>query len=241
VNAAIPAGHRIRLIVNGVTNPPTGSSYQLSVSTSSDSAAQTSSYQIGPSATPPSAGPLAVISSLAAGVSGVMYDVTFTTSANGAMAGGAGTITLQAPAGTVFPSASIDIVDLTADQDLGGTSTQILSNGGGTSTWTVRNDVPALHEIELRIGGVTNPGAGSGSIALSTSSDTTPASTPSYTIVSPGAVSSPSVLLSSPAAGIPGVSYTVTFGTSASGLGSRVAARRYRCLERLSGHAHHYL
>ena len=224
----IPAGHRVKLVFTGVTNPAVGT-YQLAVSTSADTAqALTAAYTL----TAPqsvSAPSIQSVSTSAAGATGVTYKVRFTTSSTGALTAGGGQITLVAPAGTGFVAQNdsgvegvviADIYDETAAQDLGdsrGGVTATAPDGGSAVTWTVEPAIPAGHEIELTLTDVTNPVVGSYQWTVSTSADAQPAQTPAFAITAAQQVIDPSVTLSSTAAGEDAVSYTVEFTTSSSG------------------------
>ena len=106
--------------------------------------------------------------------------------------------------------------DITTGQDLGGTFGS--GTTGNQATWTIAGQaVPADNRIRLTLTGVTNPPAGNHRSPLKTSSDTVPATTPPYTTGPAHAVSSPTMTLSSSAAGATGVTYTTTFTTSATG------------------------
>ena len=82
----------------------------------------------------------------------------------------------------------------------------------GSSTPTAAGD-----RLEVQITGATNSTAGAHTFDIETSSDTTPVTTPSYTLLAAQAVTSPSVVPSTTAAGATGVSYNVGFTTSSTG------------------------
>lgn len=216
VGSSVSAGHRIRVTALGVTNPPVGS-YSLNVSTSTDTTAvATPSYSV--TAAQAVSAPSVTTTSAAAEAANVTYRITFTTSSTGVLAGNEGTITVAAPTGTVLPSGSIDVYDLTDRHDLGTTGPSTLSNGGATATWTVGGSgVPAGCQIVLTVTGVTNPGVGSDQLDVATSSDTVEAQSGAYTISAAHAVSAPSVTMTTAAAGATGVTYQIEFTTSSSG------------------------
>lgn len=182
-----------------------------------------SSLEVAPLATGASlvSSPSVTLSSSAAGATGVTYDVQFTTSKTGALAQGSGTITITAPSGTVFPaSGQLGIYDETAQRFVGGTPNPTLSHGGTVATYFLgdyQSSIPAGDVISFAIGNVTNPSRGSYSLDISTSSDTTPVATGSYTIAPAQALSGVSVGLASSAANAQGIGYSVRFTSSANG------------------------
>ena len=213
VDSTIPAGHRIRIAITGVKNPLAGTGDTIAVSTSSDTVTSTPAFAIGSGAAAPSVGPTAILSSNAAGVTQVAYTVVFTTTK--ALTSGSGTITLAAPTGTVLPDQGITIWDMTANDSVGTSSGP--GSSGATETYTVPGNIPASHEIELRVDGVTNPGAGaSNTITVSTSAQAG-AQTNAYSTIAPQTVSGTSVALSSPTQSASGITYTIDVTTSSSG------------------------
>ena len=111
VGGVVPAGDRIELQLDGITNPTTGGT--VTVSTSSDTQTTTST----PAFT--AAQPLSSASwrpRRRCRAKGVSYTVDFTPSSTGDLQPGQGTITLSFPTGTVIPNQSISITDLTGGQ-----------------------------------------------------------------------------------------------------------------------------
>ncbi len=213
LSTAVAAGHRLRVTIAGVTNAPAGSD-QLAITTSSDTQpAQTGTYMLTAAQAPGS--PSVALSSLAAGAANVTYTLGFTASLTGGLASGA-SITLTAPLGTVLPDQDVEVVDLTTGRPLGTTSVTV-STAGNVATWQLAESLPAGHAASVAIPGVTNPSAGSARLALTTSSDTATASTSTYALVAAHGPGSPSVDVSSPAAGATGVTYTLGLTASATG------------------------
>jgi hypothetical protein len=218
----IAPGDTVGLRIVGVTNPGSsgGATDHITVSTSSDNPTDTSAYAIGSAS--PIVAPAVSLTTNVAAATGVTYNVQFTTSATGALAPNQGTITVQAPSGTIIPDQGVDVVDLTTGQDLGYMSTVSGSSAGNTMTWTANNDydgIPAGDTVVLRITGVVNPGQSGGAtdhVTVSTSSDNSTA-TAGYAIGSASAVVAPAVALSSNVASATGISYTVQFTTSSTG------------------------
>ncbi len=187
LDSSVAASTKVTVSASSVTNPAAGT-YTMDVSTSADTAAaQSTSYTIsssgsgggsgstsgsvgsvtGPAPTPP-----------AASATAVAYAIGFTTSSSGSLVAGTGTITLDAPGGTVFPSSA-------SDYQVNGTPLAVAPVGGGSATVTMVTPVAvgASSNVVLDIVDVTNPAAGSYTMDVSTSGDTTAASTPGYTIV----------------------------------------------------------
>ena len=216
VNGTINAGDQVKLTMDNVTNPPAGTGDKLTFSTSSDTTpASTPTF----ATTAPQAlsDLLAVsLSSSAAGATGVTYSVGFTTSSTGGLVSG-GSVTVVAPSGTVLPNC-VSYDDTTTNQQFSGCQ-QTSSDGGATATYGVNGTINAGDQVKLTMDNVTNPPAGTGDkLTLSTSSDTTPASTPTFATTAPQALSDLlAVSLSSSAAGATGVTYSVGFTTSSTG------------------------
>ena len=205
----VGAGHVVQVVFDDVTNTAVAGSHTLTVSTSSDAAA-TASYATVPGGA--LSGVSVGLSSPAAGVRGVTYTVQFTASATGALAQNQGTITVAAAAGTVLPTCAV-VKDITS-----GDSYSRCGDGepGASVTLSTPIDVGAGHVVQVVFDDVTNTAvAGSHTLTVSTSSDA--AATASYATVPGGALSGVSVGLSSPAAGVRGVTYTVQFTASATG------------------------
>jgi hypothetical protein len=139
------------------------------------------------------------------------WTVGLTTSASGALAIG-GTITINAPASTTFPSAA------SAYKVNGTTVTATPTTAAGTVTITIPVAVGDSSAISVAITGVTNPVVGTyanTSFGISTSADTAasnPASGLSFGSVVSGVSFSPSSSVSAVSA-----NWTVGFTTSASG------------------------
>jgi IPT/TIG domain len=168
-----------------------------------------------PAVTTANAAAAVSLSSPAARARGVTYTVRFTPSA--AVKAGTGKLTLTAPKGTVLPSAIGDVYDLTAGQDLGAFTGGKLSASGATATWTVAATIPAGHLVQLTLNGVTNPPAGTYSLAIATSSQAA-IKTAAYRVTPPGAVRSPVVSFPAPVSEYStSVTFPVQFTTSPTG------------------------
>ena len=214
----VSASTNVTATLNGVTNPPAGSP-TLVVSTSSDVTPVTSpSYNVtaagsvggvGVTITPPT--------SAAGGVTN--YVVRFTTSTTGALDGDAGSsVTIALPANT-----GLDSFEAGGPLDVG--TTQVgysVASNTSTSTPTVTCylysgvTVGASTAVTATLDDVTNPPAGSPTLAVSTTSDITPVTSPAYTVTAARAVSQPAITLSDPIEASTST-YGITFTTSATG------------------------
>ncbi len=224
---SILASDSLSLLVNGVTNPGGGID-TLSVATSSDVVASpSSSYTItGSPGSPTSvASPTLSTTSTAGGAAGVTYTVGFTASASGGLGGGSGSITLAAPAGTIFGAcpygcgggnATYTITDTTNSSGSGSASPSAFAAGGSVVTVVPANTIQAGDSVTLTITQVVSPPAGAGQLAISTSADQAPVSV-ADTTTAPGSVSSASLAPTTTAAGAAGVTYSLSFTASASG------------------------
>jgi PKD domain/Bacterial Ig-like domain (group 3)/Carboxypeptidase regulatory-like domain/Putative Ig domain len=226
VEPTIPAGHTVRLTLDDLANPPAGS-WQWQVSTSSDPVpAETGAYSVTAAlqVTDPA---IVSLSSTAAAVTGVTYDVEFGTSATGGLLANHGRITLAAPAGTVFTPQNDgglygavigDVVDETTGTDLGSFRGGQISSDGSSATWTVAQSVPAGDVIDLSVDAVTNPGPGTYTWSVSTSSDPAPVQSSAFSVVAPSSVQDVTIpYVSNYRAGVIGTTYEVDFTTSPTG------------------------
>ncbi|MCL4434228.1 MAG: IPT/TIG domain-containing protein [Actinobacteria bacterium] len=198
------------LVINGVTNPSPGT-YSEYLSTSADQAVvPTSSYTIESAVSSPS-----VSMTLKGSGESAQYTVGFSTSSSGALSAGTGTITLAAPAGTVFPSAASAYTVSVNSGAAVAASTVALSNSDSTATITTPTAVGVTMPVSIVIVGVVNPPAGTYMLNVNTSADLAPSSTGSYQIT--GAVSSLTGPSPSPATPATSATYTVGFTTSTTG------------------------
>ena len=155
----------------------------------------------------------ASLSSTATGIQHVKYSVGFTATTGSA---GAGTIKIDAPAGTVLPAgATINNGTTGATFSVGGTRTN--ANATNTLNLTAGQFPHAGDSLTVTFSDVTNPTSTSGNtLGVSTSTDTTPVATPAYTLTAPVAVTGVTgPTLSSSAGGIQHVKYTLGFTASA--------------------------
>ena len=149
------------------------------------------------------------------------YAVSFTTSSTGALDGTTGsTVTIALPANTGLGSFNDGS---TSSLDVGATQVgycEVTDSSPSTPAVTCYLDngdtVGNSTTVTATLSGVTNPPVGSPTLAVLTSSDVTPVTSPSYSVTVARAVSQPSVSLSDSTEG--GTStYQVTFRTSSTG------------------------
>jgi hypothetical protein len=177
---AVGDSSAISVAITGVTNPAAGTyaNSSFSISTSADTAASTpaSGLSFGSVVSGVSFSPSSSVSAVSA-----TWTVDFTTSASGALAIG-GTITINAPASTTFPSAA------SAYKVNGTTVTATPTTAAGTVTIATPVAVGDSSAISVVLTGVTNPAAGTyanSSFSISTSVDTaasTPASGQTFSV-----------------------------------------------------------
>ena len=210
VGASVSSGDSVSLVIPQVTNPAAGSN-TLSVSTSSDSVAASSS-------TYATTAPLAVTalgvsrSSQVTGATGVTYSAAFAVSATGGLVGGSGTVTLAAPAGTVFTTAGASLYDVTTRSGSGSVGGPISGAGTNVATYRVVANLSPGDTVTLVIPQVTNSGTSGGTLAASTSSDLAG----TVAITQAWAPAQPLVSLSSHAVNANHVQMAVTFVASGS-------------------------
>jgi hypothetical protein len=166
-------GDEVTVDVFGVTNPASGGSDLLSISTTSDPSVATAAYSL--TGEKSVAKTILQLSSFAAGASNVTYAFAFQT-ANGLVSStdSTSTMTVVFPAGTVLPSPEdVAVANDTTGAYCGGD----LSSSGTTASITLTTgSCPGLSGpgdvFTLGIPGVTNaPTHGAKSVSLSTSSD----------------------------------------------------------------------
>ena len=241
---AVAASTQVTVVASGVKNPLAGT-YTLVISTSADTAevATSNTFTIGGSPTEVTSvtGPNPVPNTIS---SSSLYTIGFKTSSTGALAANSGTITLAGPTGTDFPlTATAYTVNNVAVATLYTVSSSGTCNTNSTYSSTAASvcivtpvAVADSSSVTVVVDEVTNPSAASGSdtIAVSTSSDSSPVSTLPYSIISPpGIVTVNHVYAASPSTASPssstiaeagqGASYDVNFTTTSSPSGSLVA------------------
>ncbi|MHB8451493.1 MAG: beta strand repeat-containing protein [Mycobacteriales bacterium] len=142
------------------------------------------------------------------------YTVNFTTSSTGVLAAGSGTITLAAPATTVFPATGTPSVD-NAYLINGVAADTVVGGGTHTVTLTVPDQITANEAVTVVASPVTTntapPGAGN-TLDVSTSADTT-AVAGTFTTTTASANTQTSTVVVTPSSDVGGAStsYEITF------------------------------
>jgi hypothetical protein len=212
---AIAAGDRVQVEARQVTNSASTGLLTLAVHTSADATNANASYSL---VAPAALSGLAIgLSSPAAGATGVRYRVRFTVSTNGGLAANAGTVRIVAPAGTVLPSsgAQYELTDL--ETGTFKSSLPVAVSGGGTiATVTTGFDLSGGHRAQLVVSNITNAAAGSQTLAVSSSSDTTVAN-PGFSLVAPKQLAGLQARRSSSTPGANNVTYRVQLIPSSTG------------------------
>ena len=216
---AIGNGDSVTVVASQATTTTTvGNNQDLAVSTSSDTATN-ALFNVTPAKGVVS--PSVTLSTTAAGASQVVYTVNFNASSTGAVVSGSGTIVLAAPAGTSW-SADKDCCYSVTDNTTsttGSTHTTgvTVSNGGATVTLTSPIAIGNGDSVTVVASQATNTTTvgNNQDLAVSTSSDT--ATNALFNVTPAKGVVSPSVTLSTTAAGASQVVYTVNFNASSTG------------------------
>lgn len=205
----IAADSEVTVVANNTANPAVASTGDvILVSTSADTtAAPSNPYAITPAMSSVTA-VSAVVSPNTSGAPGT-YTLGFTTSANGTLTAGGGTISVIAPTGTVFPAAP-------SSYQVDGAAVSSVQVSGASVAVTVPVTIPASSGVTLAVLGVTNPVPGSAdTLSVSTSADRVPATSSSYTIAYPSspqfAVTNANAVVSPTTGGSPTAVYTVGF------------------------------
>lgn len=217
VTPGLAAGDSVTVEIQGVTNPPNTSTTTpladtLLVGTSGDNlVAPTAPFEISATGTATSVTPSTTAPSVSpdtAGATGASYSYSFTTSATGALTAGSDTINVVAPAGTVLPATASDYV-------IDGSPASTVTQTGGTDAAQITDPITIGDNarVNVAISNVTNPAAGTYTLSESTSKDTTPVNSASYTIAAVGTqVSSVDVTSVNPnTASATNAQYTITF------------------------------
>jgi hypothetical protein len=166
----VNAGDALLLTLANVTNPPAGTISDFAVSTSSDAVpTDAPPYTIGSIARPAaSPGSGVVVTPVPNGAGSLAGYTVSNLHASASMTGGASTIKLLGPAGTVFPSFPTDYEVLDSSRASGSGAVTAPVAGGGTNqvTITVPNTISAGDLLELTVQGVVNPVIPSSSYSL---------------------------------------------------------------------------
>ena len=209
---ATSPGDMVTVLLYDVINPTTGGLKTVILRTSSDPAAMPLHFVLAPTTAVSDAS--LDLSSTSAGASRVTYSLTFKSPDRFISTDNQKpTITLVAPAGTIFPSYSCNAYEFIDDTETStggcGPSFQ-LSRAGATVTVNPPSTNPGdLLTLVIR-GTVNAPAAGARSLSLSTSADPKAVAL-GYTLVAPEAVSHPFVQLSSYAGSAKDITWAVGF------------------------------
>ena len=212
---SVNAGDVLAVTLYGVTNPTTTGSGTVSVSTSADTTPVSKSVSTTAAKAVP--GVTVTPSTTEAGAQS-NWTIGLTTSATGGLAYGAGsTVNVTLPAGSTFGHfnyyGTSTVTDTTTGQQVSAGCTVT----SGTTVSCLLNNGPNVNAgdvLSVTLEGITNPTAtGSGTVSVSTSSDTTPVSK-SVTITAAGSTSGVTVTPTSTAVGAQ-VNWTV--GLTATG------------------------
>ena len=151
------------------------------------------------------------------------YAVSFTTSSAGALDGTAGdTVTIALPVNTglgSFNDGTTSSLDVGATQDGYCAATDTSTSTPTVTCYVYGGDtIAASTTVTATLIGVTNPPAGSPTLDVSTTSDVTPVTSPSYTVTAARSVSGVGVTISPPTSAAGGLTtYAVSFTTSSTG------------------------
>jgi hypothetical protein len=162
---SINAGDSISLLIVGVTNPTSaGTIGDFSATTSGDPVADNApAYTIVANS---SAGVVVTVNPVTTGA--VATYTIANVRASATLAGGAGTIKLEAPSGTVFPndSAFYSITDSTSSSGSGTVSAAVTGGGTNNVTFTVPNTINSGDVLTLTVADVVNPSTASASDSI---------------------------------------------------------------------------
>ena len=162
------------------------------------------------------------LSTYAAGASDVSYTIEFTTSATASLAANAGTISVEAPAGT-FPAApacanAMTVTDLTTGSS-NTTASMCFSEVGSEGNRLVIQTPVGIggnNRVQVVIPGLVNPAqAGLHTLSVGTSSNS--AGSVDFHILNASSIDDLSLSRSDNAPGASQVTYTIVFTTSATG------------------------
>ncbi len=196
------------IVISGVTNPASSSSYTLRGWSSSDTSPVLSNYySIGTSVTTV----LGPILSSNIGAGSGSYKISFTTSASGELTNGS-QITLAFPSGTSVPSVAPDYLV----NGISVVSAPVISGTSATITIPPIVSIPNSTSVTVVVLNVINTSiSGSYTIGISTSSDIMPVQSPPFLIGT--AVLSATLSASTTAVDAANVTWTVSFTSSSSG------------------------
>lgn len=206
----VPASTTLTAIINGVNNPPTiGSSYTLKVSTSKDTTKVTSPTYSVTAVTTITNVTATNVSPTTSAKGLTTYTVGLKTSAHGALVGDTGSkVLVTFPAGTDLSNETSSPLMKGALQVGGCFNTGALTAFCGVYAGS---SVPAGSTLTAVINGVHNPpSVGSYTLKVSTTSDVTNVTSPSFNVTAETAISHVTVTSSSVLPSTTNVTYTVS-------------------------------
>jgi hypothetical protein len=187
VDHRIAAGDELAVTVNRARNPSIAQSDTITAAAPASAPAVSANLTIGTAV----ANPTISLSQTGAASTGVEYTIGF--SAVSDLPAG-GSISLVAPAGTSFASASVAVLDVTRPTGSANvpstsvkTSSSTSSPGQNELTFSVANAISAGDAVFVQVQGVSNPPTGTyggpaGDFTVFTSADVIPATVPSYVV-----------------------------------------------------------
>jgi hypothetical protein len=214
------AGDQLSADIEGAVNPSTASTTDtVSVSTSADTSPVTSArYTI--VANHPVVSPNVIVTASAAAGARTAYGVSFAVSSTGGLSGTAGsTVTMVFPTGTDLGSLN----NATLNDVTSGKNNIGFANSSTTTTLVFHlfsgSSSAAGDQLSADIEGAVNPSTASttNTVSVSTSSDTSPVTSATYTIVANHPVVSPKVTVTTSAAVGARAAYGVSFTASSTG------------------------
>jgi hypothetical protein len=212
---AINPNDDITVTLDDVTNPASGGSNQVNVSTSTDTTpAPTPSFSL---TTPEQITGLSnvALSSSATNAQHVSYSFQFNASGTTGRLVDPGTITIAAPNGTVLPTFA-EIHDITSGQTFSRSGTR--TNGNATLEVQIccSDVINPGDTVEITLDDVKNPNVtGAQTLSVATSSNPVAVTSPSYNLTPTEPITGVSgVSLSSTASGVQHVTYSFSFATS---------------------------
>jgi hypothetical protein len=217
--ASIGPSTTARVEFNGITNPTTpGSSYALTVSTSSDPAPTASQSYSVVAANTLSSVTVANASPSAGAGARTQYVIGFATTATGGLSStGQSAIDVTFPAGTTFTNFGGGGVYIDATNTRVGNCTT--PNASRQSTCGIFASIAPSTNVRVEFNGITNPGTpGSYQVTVATSSDIASVSSNNYSVVAANTLSNITVANASPSAGAGArTQYLIGFATTATG------------------------
>jgi hypothetical protein len=216
-SGTLPAGHDIRVTLNGIINP--GSSGPLTVTTNPDSGPATATVSVQAAHTIGT--PDVQFNSPTPARGGrTVYAIAFAASSTGGIAYAANsTITLKFPTGTSFDGYSGSRLEDTtaASGDIGFCDSGVQATLTVTCYLDFNQAIAAGHGIRITLNGIANSTAATGAVTVSTSSDTAVAS-PALSF-DPAHSTGPVTVTNTPPSDAAGARtvYTIAFTTSITG------------------------